>query len=1439
MLTPYFVSSRRSLLRLKPTLNDKFKMSIISKAIIGCFLLFMSFSNLQAQRLYVFTWLDANSDGHFQFGEIAEPNVTVNLYNCSGSTPINTFTTNAGGELWIAGLTPGASYKISVVRPPAKFYTYENVGGDDVTDSDIYKNGFSDCFSIVAGDTSEILSGFVSCPPVGSLKCQDQVNVSLAPYPACSGDIIPETILSSKTQCSNSFKVELTTLAGAVVPNPITANYIGQTLMATVRDTMYSPSQSCWGFLNVEYKIAPKITSCSGDTLRCYDGTPAATNITYRPAFTSCNPSAYLTYKDSERLIGCTGDPLSGRFKRVVERTWYARDTNGFKGKVMVDSCVQRFYFRSSTFADVNVPTNLTLACNTAFTPDANGNPTPTGVFTGPTIAGISLWNNVTHPCMFNAIYTDQTVPMCKGSKKVIRSWRVVDWCTSEYRDYIQFIELIDNVKPTVTCPSNVTISTDNNSCYGTMSVPSPTVSDQCSGEWTLKYVAPTGRIVYNEVVTDLRVGLHTITWTAEDPCGNTNTCSFNVTVRDQVGPTPVCEDNLVVTLDKVNGEAKIFTKSFDKGSHDNCGIATYKARRLSNSCIPGGTAFADSVRFVCCDVPTPVMVELLVTDSSGNSNSCMMTVNVLDKLAPTIVCPTNVTVGCDDARLPNQFGKVVTLGQKRDTVYVNGQRLIDGLGFDNCNQVFITNTDSTIRACGDGFIRRVFTIRDINNLTASCTQTITIVNDNKYSANDIDWPLDYSTTNCAAGIDAANLPAGYNKPKIKNDRCGMMIISEPEDVIFPVSAPACFKVYRKWRVIDMCQYNPNISTTVGTWEYTQLITVTDNQKPVFTFVPSSFNVDIAGTGCVGSATIPTPTVTDCKPNIVPTVGVFQGSTKVASGYGPHNLQVGNYTVVYTAEDGCGNVSTAQINFVVRDKKKPTPLAFKGLAIDLMPTTGQVTISADKFENGSSDNCTAYANLSYRLGRVGTPNQTTPPATASVTLTCADLGQAKIDFWVGDESGNWDYVTTFIDVQNNMGANCGGTGTANVTGTILSHTSSVPVENVEVGTSISNTIKGLTNVSGQYTLNKLVTGKNVSVLPQNNTDWMNGVTTLDLVLINQHILGTNPLNSPYKMIAADVAKDDKISTLDLVMLRKLILGQITEVSGNMSWRFINSAHKFQDNNPFDEQCPSTCEINPLTADAVANFVAIKTGDVNGSAKYNSSTFTTSIDRSASTLVFETEDQELKAGQIYKVNFKVKAAQLNVNGFQFTTNFDSKALDFVDINTKNQDLSLANFGLAAVKEGTIITSWNSMTNNALNNDEVLFEMTFKAKTNGQLSDLLSVGSRVLDAEAYNLSNEIMKVELQFNGKSKSFELYQNQPNPFKATTVISFSLPTSGFAKLSVLDAAGRTLKVIEGDFAKGYNEVQLQANELKGIGVLYYRLDTSFGSATKKMVVLE
>jgi hypothetical protein len=57
--------------------------------------------------------------------------------------------------------------------------------------------------------------------------------------------------------------------------------------------------------------------------------------------------------------------------------------------------------------------------------------------------------------------------------------------------------------------------------------------------------------------------------------------------------------------------------------------------------------------------------------------------------------------------------------------------------------------------------------------------------------------------------------------------------------------------------------------------------------------------------------------------------------------------------------------------------------------------------------------------------------------------------------------------------------------------------------------------------------------------------------------------------------------------------------------------------------------------------------------------------------------------------------------------------------------------------------------------------------------------------------------------------------------------------------VTIFDATGRTLKVITGSFAKGYNEVVVEKSDVNTVGILSYRLTTDKFSATKQMIIAE
>ncbi|HLT94733.1 MAG TPA: T9SS type A sorting domain-containing protein, partial [Membranihabitans sp.] len=119
------------------------------------------------------------------------------------------------------------------------------------------------------------------------------------------------------------------------------------------------------------------------------------------------------------------------------------------------------------------------------------------------------------------------------------------------------------------------------------------------------------------------------------------------------------------------------------------------------------------------------------------------------------------------------------------------------------------------------------------------------------------------------------------------------------------------------------------------------------------------------------------------------------------------------------------------------------------------------------------------------------------------------------------------------------------------------------------------------------------------------------------------------------------------------------------------------------------------------------------------------------------------------------------------------------------------------------------------------------------------DVFSLNNRVTRTEAYDAEGGLKNVSLRFDGQETGFALYQNTPNPYAGETVIGFKLPEASKATLSVYDVTGKVLKIVEGEYNQGYNEVKLKSSDLNTTGVLYYQLDTKAYTATKKMIVIE
>lgn len=348
---------------------------------------------------------------------------------------------------------------------------------------------------------------------------------------------------------------------------------------------------------------------------------------------------------------------------------------------------------------------------------------------------------------------------------------------------------------------------------------------------------------------------------------------------------------------------------------------------------------------------------------------------------------------------------------------------------------------------------------------------------------------------------------------------------------------------------------------------------------------------------------------------------------------------------------------------------------------------------------------------------------------------------------------------------------------------------------------------------GNYSFNNMLNTKQYQIKADYDQNPMNGVSTMDIIEIQRHILGLDELDSAYEFIAADVDNSSSITALDLLHIKKLILGIYEKFPQSPSWRFIDARQELSEANAFiySEKLDI---INPDVYMPKQNFVAVKTGDVNEDFQIQNS----KSNSRSSDVLFElnTEDMLLEVGQNYTVSLQ-PTNKLSAMGLQLALAFSG--IEILNIQLEDETNEWQIMHHIKGQEARFIM-------HALESSEELpaIHLILRAQEEQLLSEALSIPDNSFTSEIYT-EDGIQTLSLIFDQRS---ELLMDEnlmdvvvhPNPFIEQSFISFDLKEESNMEIRFYELSGRLIykKLLGGQ--KGYNKVRLDGHELGETGAV-------------------
>ncbi|MDR3666203.1 MAG: endonuclease [Ignavibacteriaceae bacterium] len=198
------------------------------------------------------------------------------------------------------------------------------------------------------------------------------------------------------------------------------------------------------------------------------------------------------------------------------------------------------------------------------------------------------------------------------------------------------------------------------------------------------------------------------------------------------------------------------------------------------------------------------------------------------------------------------------------------------------------------------------------------------------------------------------------------------------------------------------------------------------------------------------------------------------------------------------------------------------------------------------------------------------------------------------------------------------------------------------------------------------------------------------------------------------------------------------------------------------------------------------------------------------------------DVSTDATPVELVSFNAAIDQNNINlNWKTATELNNSGFSVERGSVKNSDGELIFNKIGFVKgAGNSVSPVSYSYSDKLNNPGVYYYRLKQIDNNGSFK--------------YNTP-----VEVNFKPVVKGYYLEQNFPNPFNPSTTITYSLPEASNVKLSVFNALGQQVKIVENVYKNsGSYKVTLNADDLNS-GIYFYKIEAGKFSQIRKMILVK